>query len=191
MSNDEKINDISTKKNIKILFLLIIIYFVYQNYNIFLLFILFIIFITFTIDLKKIIKDNNFLKIFNIFNFNQEKNKVDNLDESNELNEDIKNDFFKNYKSFKNTIYDYFRKDNEEHFTFKPYSENENKKDKQPDLVSKISIDLNKKNGIIGDEGKNYSSGSTENSINPFKEDVKKIKEMYENIKLEINRLNT
>lgn len=186
MSNDEKINNISTKKNIKILFLLIIIYFVYQNYNIFLLFILFIIFIAFTIDIKNITSDFDFSKIFkadfdNIIpqasGVSRKLHGSSGIDGSNKK---IFLDFFKNYSSFKNTIFNYFKNQGDkEHFTFKPYT---SPKDNQKNNLQSFSS-----KDILNPE---LFIDSKQNDIQPFKEDVQKIKAMYENIKMEINKLN-
>lgn len=206
MSNDEKINDISNKKSIKVLFLLIIIYFVYQNYNLFLLFIAFIIFIAFTVDLKNIKIDNNLLKIFNN-NDDSENSTIpisadpadgDNNLSDKENSENIPSgfngkeynmnkfanlDFFKNYSSLKNKIYSYFKNyKTKEHFTFKPYVSDKNKSNTE-NLSSSINTEL-----FLNSN--NDQNNDTQN-IEPFKEDVKKIKEMYENIRMEINRLNT
>jgi hypothetical protein len=193
MSNDEKINDISNKKSIKVLFLLIIVYFVYQNYNLFLLFIAFIIFIAFTVDLKNLKIDHNFLKIFN--NQDDSENSTipisadpvegdNNLsDKEYNMNKFAKLDFFKNYSSLKNKIYSYFKNYNtKEHFTFKPYVSDKNKLNTE-NLSSSINTE-------IFLNSNNDQNNDTQN-IEPFKEDVKKIKEMYENIRMEINRLNT
>lgn len=202
MSNDEKINNISNKKSIKILFLLIIIYFVYQNYNLLILLIAFIIFIVLTIDFKNIKIDNNLLKIF-IYNSDDSENSTIPISDNNSLSnkenpEDTPSrfdgkeyninkfadlDFFKNYSLLKNKIYSYFKNyKTKEHFTFKPYVSEKNKSNTE-NLSSTINTEL-----FLNS---NNDQNSDIQNIEPFKEDVKKIKEMYENIRMEINRLNT
>jgi hypothetical protein len=179
ISSEEKINDITTKKNMKFLFLLVIIYFVYQNYNFAILFILLGIFISFNIDFKKV---QNIL------------NSTDNSDSSLEVNTQpfyskfFNSELFKNYQTFKNTIYDYFK--NKEHFTFEPYEKNNDKNKKENNSSSEP---VGKLESLISSPSLSpiLSLGNLENSENkgPFKEDIKKIREMYENVKMEINKI--
>ena len=182
ISSEEKINDITTKKYMKFLFLLVIIYFVYQNYNFEILLILFIIFIFFNLDLSKI--KNKFSK-----NQNQEQNIDENLENNKPFFKKFFNsELFKNYKSFKSTIYDYFK--NREHFNFEPYQE---KKDVKEQKNNSSNGPSGKLESLISSPSLSpiLSLGTPEKIENtaPFKEDIKKIRDMYENIKMEINKI--
>ena len=117
LSNDEKVNDLMSKKYIKYLFILLIIYFIYQNYNLSLLLILLLIFLFYNIDFKD--------KIFN-------------------------NKYFESFKDLSNIIKEKFK-----NFDFEDDIEKDKKKVK----------------------------------IEPFKEEVTKLKDLYENIKMEIKKI--
>ena len=169
------------------LLLLLIIYFVYQNYNFALLFILFGIFIFFNIDISK---------LKNIFNSNsnikENSNEPADIDNKSFLSKFFNSELFKNYQTFKNTIYDKFK--NKEHFTFEPYqekSDNKNKNKKENNTIN--NEPTGKLESLISSPSLSpiLSLGTTQNTDNkgPFKEDIKKIKEMYENIKMEINKI--
>jgi hypothetical protein len=179
ISSEEKINDITTKKNMKFLFLLVIIYFVYQNYNFGILFILFGIFIFFNIDFKK---------IKNVLNSKENSDSLLETDTEPLYSKFFNSELFKNYQTFKNTIYDYFK--NKEHFTFEPYQEKNDKTKKENSSSNEPSGKLE---SLISSPSLSpiLSLGNLENSENkgPFKEDIKKIREMYENIKMEINKI--
>jgi hypothetical protein len=117
LSNDEKVNDLMSKKYIKYLFILLIIYFIYQNYNLSLLLILLLIFLFFNVDFK---------------------NKI------------LNNKYFESFKDLSNIIKEKF-----ENFDFEDDIEKDKKKVK----------------------------------IEPFKEEVTKLKDLYENIKMEIKKI--
>jgi len=117
LSNDEKVNDLMSKKYIKYLFILLIIYFIYQNYNLSLLLILLLIFLFYNIDFK---------------------NKI------------LNNKYFESFKDLSNIIKEKF-----ENFDFEDDIEKDKKKVK----------------------------------IEPFKEEVTKLKDLYENIKMEIKKI--
>jgi predicted membrane protein len=180
ISSEEKINDITTKKYMKFLFLLIIIYFVYQNYNFAILLILFGIFIFFNLDLNKIKTK---------FSKNQEENIDENLENNKPFfTKFFNSELFKNYQSFKSTIYDYFK--NREHFNFEPYQEKKDVKEQKNNSSNEPSGKLE---SLISSPSLSpiLSLGTpakTENTA-PFKEDIKKIRDMYENIKMEINKI--
>jgi hypothetical protein len=183
ISSEEKINDITTKKYMKFLFLLIIIYFVYQNYNFAILLILFSIFIFLNLDLSK---------IKNKFNENQEQNINENLENNKPFfTKFFNSELFKNYQSFKNTIYDYFK--NREHFNFEPYQEKKDVKDVKNVKNNSSNEPSGKLESLILSPSLSpiLSLGVPEKTENkaPFKEDIKKIREMYENIKMEINKI--
>lgn len=142
VSNEQKLNDIISKKNIQFLLILLIIYFVWQKYNIILLIILILIFI--------------FLNIEN----NKYLSKIDNVKEL----------FFEYYKEFNKSKKSKIKE---------KFSNNENKEyyDVKPIVDDNI------------DKHKTIDQDNKKKTIEPFKEEVIKLKELYENIKTEIKKL--
>ena len=69
LSNEEKINDLISKKYIKYLFILLIVYFIYQNYNFTIIALIIIILIFLNVDIKEKFENNSYLTNFNIDNF--------------------------------------------------------------------------------------------------------------------------
>lgn len=158
ISNDKKISDLITSKNIKYLLLLIIIYFVYQNYNIILLLILILLFIFLNIENNKYIDKYESFKIL-IMDY------INKFDKSTKVNKHNKsNTKVNNIDNKLNNIEEKFTNDIKlEDYDFNP--------------VTLENIDILKEN-----EDKNIT-------IEPFKEEVTKLKDLYENIKLEIKKL--
>ena len=144
VSNEQKLNDIISKKNIQFLLILLIIYFVWQKYNIILLIILILIFIFLNIENNKYIS------------------KIDNV---KELFFEYYKEFNKHNKPKKSKIKEKFSNNDEEYYDVKPIVDDNIDKDKT------INQDNKKK------------------TIEPFKEEVIKLKELYENIKTEIKKL--
>jgi hypothetical protein len=163
MSNEKKLNDFISKKYIKYLFLLVIIYFIYQKYNLlFLVSILFLI-VLFNIDFKDKLKDNDVLDKYLIY----KKYIIDFLKEFKETLIGDEKNIKKNKESFSNM-------DNES-YNVKPWRE--------------------KEGGIMSDSGiynsNEISTDKKESETSPFNKEVNEIKELYENIKMEINRLGS
>jgi predicted membrane protein len=136
ISNEDRVNDIFTKKYIKYLFMLIIIYFVYQNYNFTVLAVALLILVFLNVDIKDKISNNKYLS---------------------------------NYESFKNLVIDYYNNFKRETFS------NSKEYDFTPQ-VPEYNIEEN------NDEEKKID-------IEPFKDEVVKLKDLYENIKMEITKL--
>lgn len=134
ISNEDKINDIFTKKYIKYLFMLIIIYFVYQNYNFTVLAIALLILVFLNVDVKDKIINNKYLV---------------------------------NYESFKNIVIDYYNNFKKESFSNKDY-----------DFTPQTP-----------DNNTEYDIEEKKIEIEPFKDEVVKLKDLYENIKMEITKL--
>jgi hypothetical protein len=97
------------------------------------------------------------------------------------MNIDIKdkilnNKYLTNYETFKNLIIDYHKEifSNKESFDFEPYTKEQNNSEhRQNSEINEIQNEneTNKKN------------------IEPFKTEITKLKDLYENIKLEIKKI--
>lgn len=129
LSNEQKVNDLFSKKYIKWLFFLLIVYFIYQNYNITILVGGLLILLFFNTNLKEKFKNNKIIEIFKEYVI--EKFSNDDLS-----------------------------------YDFKPYVKEETKEDTD-----------------------NSVKKESKNKTEPFKNDVNNLKELYENIKLEIKKL--
>jgi hypothetical protein len=90
----------------------------------------------------------------------------------------VNNKYLKQYENFKNLIVDYFN----EKFTKEKFSNN-NKNNNSYDFLPFVTDD-NKNNS-----NNNKEENKEQNKIEPFKTEVLKLKDLYENIKLEINKL--
>jgi hypothetical protein len=163
VSNDKKISDLITTKNIKYLLLLIIIYFVYQNYNIILLVILILLFIFLNIENNKYIDKYESFKNL-IIDYINKFDQTTKLNKMNKSNTKLNNIDTKLNNIEKKNIEEKFTNDIKlEDYDFNP--------------VTLENIDI-----LKDDKDKNIS-------IEPFKEEVTKLKDLYENIKLEIKKL--
>lgn len=156
MSNEEKINELISKKYVKYLFILLIVYFIYQNYNFTLLALALLILIFLNINIEEKFKNNIYL-----FNYDKIKKLV--IDFYNDLNSKTKKELFSN-EEVKNT----------EKYDFEPFNYNNS------------SNELNESNGLNNNDENNKKNIETE----PFKNAISEIKDLYENIKLQINKLN-
>jgi K+ transporter len=161
LSNDEKLNHFYSKTYIKYIFIFLIIYFIYQNYNVTILIVAIIIILFFNIDFNQLLKNNKYLHY---------------------------------YEEFKNTIIEYFHSKKElfnnqndinlnKIFDFTPYT-------KEKQLSENNKNKLNK----LDDTNETNETNETDEILNkalkePFKEEVIKLKDLYENIKLEIKKL--
>ena len=153
LSNEEKINDLISKKYIKYLFILLIVYFIYQNYNFTIIALVIIILIFLNVNIKEKFQNNSYLTNFNIDNF-----KKIALDYYKLFNSEFK----KNKKVSKELF-----QNNNDSFDFNPFIE------------EKININQGDKDS---EEGKA--------NLEPFRNTISEIKELYNNIKDEINKLN-
>ena len=97
------------------------------------------------------------------------------------IKEKFNNKYLKNYENFKNLIIEYFNDDG-----------NKKSKEKFSNNTTK-PIDTSYDFTPCVDEDKNINIDSVEekneNKIEPFKTEVLKLKDLYENIKLEITKL--
>jgi hypothetical protein len=153
LSNEEKINNLISKKYIKYLFILLIVYFIYQNYNFTIIALVIIILIFLNVDIKEKFENNSYLTNFNIDNF---KKIV--LDYYKLFNSEVK----KNKKISKELF-----QNNNDSYDFNPFIEE-------------------KKNIHLVDKDREEAKSNLE----PFKNTISEIKELYNNIKDEINKLN-
>ena len=153
LSNEEKINDLISKKYTKYLFILLIVYFIYQNYNFTIIALVIMILIFLNVDIKEKFENNSYLANFNIDNF---KKIV--LDYYKLFNSEVK----KNKKVSKELF-----QNNNDSYDFKPFIEEK--------------IDIN-----VGDKDREEAKPNLE----PFKNSISEIKELYDNIKEQINKLN-
>ena len=105
------------------------------------------------------------------------------------IKEKFNNKYLKNYENFKNLIIEYFNDENnkkpKEKFSNNIDKTNIDKTniDKSYDFTPFVNEDKNKDINIDSLKEKN------ENKIEPFKTEVLKLKDLYENIKLEITKL--
>ena len=172
ISNDKKISDLITSKNIKYLLLLIIIYFVYQNYNIILLVILILLFIFLNIENNKYIdKYESFKNLITDY--------INKFDKSTKGNRPNKSNIKLDNVERKNIKEKFTNDNNIEDYDFNPFTI-ENKDN------SKEDKDNSKEDKDNSKEDKHKDTNMT---IEPFKEEVTKLKDLYDNIKLEIKRL--
>jgi hypothetical protein len=170
LSNEKNIDNIISKKYVKFLFILAIIYFIYQNYNIILLVVAILIFIFLNVNVKEKFLNNKYLN--NLENFKSLINEFFENNNLNKTNSKIENFSDKNYD-------------------FKPFNKIE-EKNKIPDkLNTDMPIDISdilKETSILNDEFN--KDLDTNKNIEPFKEEVVKLKDLYENIKMEIKKLS-
>ena len=173
LSNEKNIDNIISKKYVKFLFILTIIYFIYQNYNIILLVVAILIFIFLNVNVKEKFLNNKYLN-----NYENFKNLLSEFFENNNLNfNNIKNSKIENFS--------------DKNYDFKPFNKNEGKNKIQDKLNSDIPIDISdilKETSILNDEFN--KDINTNKNIEPFKEEVVKLKDLYENIKMEIKKLS-
>ena len=161
MSNEKKLNDFISKKYIKYLFLLIIIFFIYQKYNLLILVTILFFFVLFNIDFKKKLKNTELLDKYN----------------------ECKKKFINFLKDFKETLIG--EENMKEKFSNNSY-----------DVIPYEKDILEIEKELIKDEKKDIEKieelEELEKKENePFKKEVNEIKELYENIKMEINRLGS
>jgi len=159
ISNEKKIDQIIHKKYMKYLLLLLIIYFIYQNYNFGIFVLIIIVFILFNTDIKKKIEKNKYLNL--------------------EQYKDLAKEYFSNMND--NNFYD-----------IKPYKEDDNRNKNNISSASSSNPSSGSSSIIVNNSTNNISNNqnnSNKKVIEPFKEEVEKLKEMYDNIKLEISKL--
>jgi Ca2+/Na+ antiporter len=161
ISNEKKIDQLINKKYIKYLFILFIVYFIYQNYNFGIFVFILIVFILFNTDLKKKLEQNKYLNLEKYTNLytNLAKEYFSNMNDNNYNNSNCSN----------NSSYE-----------VKPYKE-EIVRDENNELQNKLQ---NEFQSLLSTDNK-----KSKKTIEPFKEEVEKLKEMYDNIKSEINKL--
>jgi hypothetical protein len=164
ISNDDKMNKYSKNKNFQYLFLIFIIFCMYNNVNVLFLIIIFLIFIYFNTNLKHKIKNNNIIS--NFYSGSLFETFIENFDDgtnhSYEIKPYIEENIFKEKEEFLNN------------------DEKENK-----------SIKKEFKESNESDEPLNNPSlNDNKEIIEPFKLSVKEIKDLYDSIKLEINKLD-
>jgi hypothetical protein len=172
LSNEKNINDIISKNYVKFIFIIAIIYFVYQNYNIVLLVVAILIFIFVNVDLKEKFLNNKYLNNIDYF-----KNLINEFVNNNSLSK-------KNIEKFSDQT--------NKNYDFKPFNKvEEKKKDNSDKINNSIPIDISdivKESTKLFDELNNDISNNK--NIEPFKEQVTNLKELYENIKMEIKKLS-
>jgi hypothetical protein len=137
ISNENKIDNLFSKKYIKYLLVLLIILFVYQNYNLGLLIGVILILMFLNVDMKTKFNKNNL-----------------------------------SYENFKDLLTEYFISFKEKftnQYEVKPFQEN-----KGMDLINIL----------------NESDESKKQKVEPFKTEVANLREMYDNIKLELKKIN-
>ena len=160
ISNDDKMNKYSQNKNFQYLFLIFMIFCLYNNINLLFLIIIFLIFIYFNTNLKHKLKNNKIIS--NFYNGSLFETFVENFDDGSD------NKTNNNYE-------------------IEPYIQENNNNDEKEEVLKN-----EKENKSINNNSD--SSNSTLNDkkeiIEPFKLSVKEIKELYDNIKLEINKLD-
>ena len=160
ISNEEKINSFFSRKYFKVLFLLLIIYFVYEKYNLLYLLILLLVIMILNMDLSRF-RNNKYLK--NIENFISDSHNSPRGDQKSILSPFNIINFKKEIKSLEKTS----------------------------ELLDNGNLN---RTGLPVSDGPTYEqalSKSVEPSqkIEPFKENVENIKELYNNIQNEINKL--
>jgi Ca2+/Na+ antiporter len=159
ISNEKKIDQIIHKKYMKYLLLLLIIYFIYQNYNFGIFVLIIIVFILFNTDIKKKLEKNKYLNL--------------------EQYKDLAKEYFSNMND--NNSYE-----------VKPYKDDNNNKNNISSASSSNSAPASS-SIIVNNNSTNNISNNQNNSnkkvIEPFKDEVQQLKEMYDNIKLEISKL--
>lgn len=171
ISNDDKMNKYSNNKHFQYLFLIFMIFCLYNNVNVLFLIIIFLIFIYYNSNLKHKLKNNKILS--NFYNGSLVETFIENF--SNENDEyDVK-------------PYEY---------DIKPYVEENNIKSNnlQSNNLQKNEI---KENILNNDKPVNNvvkesfdTLNDNKETIEPFKLSVQEIKELYDSIKLEINKLD-
>jgi hypothetical protein len=160
ISNDDKMNKYSQNKNFQYLFLIFMIFCLYNNVNVLFLIIIFLIFIYFNTNLRNKLKNNKLIS--NFYSGSLFETFIENFD------------------------------DGTNNYEIKPYiqEENNNIKEESKEYIKEES----KKNEYIKSESKESFNNSTPNdskeTIEPFKLNVEEIRELYNNIKLEINNLD-
>lgn len=173
LSNEKNIDDIISKKYVKFIFILAIIYFVYQNYNIILLVVAILIFIFLNVDIKEKFLNNKYL------------NNIDNF--KNLINEFINSDFLSRNKKIEK-----FSDQTNKDYDFKPFNKIEEKKNTNSSKINNGNsiniLDILNESSKLNDEFNKDINNSK--NIEPFKEEVTKLKDLYENIKMEIKKLS-
>ena len=164
ISNDDKMNKYSQNKNFQYLFLIFMIFCLYNNVNVLFLIIIFLIFIYFNTNLKYKIKNNKII--------------------SNFYTGSLFETFIENFDDGVNNNYE-----------IKPYVEENIFKEKEESLnndeIEDKSINNKKEDNEESNESSNNSTlNDNKEIIAPFKLSVKEIKDLYDSIKLEINKLD-
>jgi len=105
------------------------------------------------------------------------------------IKEKFNNKYLKNYENFKNLIIEYFSDENNKKSKEKFSNNIDKSNDKSHDKLNDKSYDFTP--FVTEDKNININSSEekNENKIEPFKTEVLKLKDLYENIKLEITKL--
>jgi len=164
ISNDDKMNKYSQNKNFQYLFIFFMIFCLYNNVNLLFLIIIFLIFIYFNTNLKHRLKNNNIIS--NFYNGSLFETFIENFDD------DQSNNTRNNSYEIKPYI---------EENTFKEKEESLNNDEKEDKSIKKEYKETNENSTTLNDN---------KEIIEPFKLSVKEIKELYDSIKLEINKLD-
>ena len=163
ISNDDKMNKYSNNKHFQYLFLIFMIFCLYNNVNVLFLIIIFLIFIYYNSNLKHKLKNNKIL--------------------SNFYNGSLVETFIENFSN-ENDEYD-----------VKPYVEENNiqsnnlqKNEIKDDILNNDKYVNNSVNNVVKESFDTLNDNKE--TIEPFKLSVQEIKELYDSIKLEINKLD-
>jgi hypothetical protein len=170
ISNDDKMNKYSKNKNFQYLFLIFIIFCMYNNVNVLFLIIIFLIFIYFNTNLKHKLKNNNIIS--NFYSGSLFQTFIENFDDGTNDSYEVKpyqeGNIFKEKEDFLN---DDEKEDKSIKKEFKEFKESKESKESN-ELLNNPTLNDNKE------------------IIEPFKLSVKEIKDLYDSIKLEINKLD-
>lgn len=164
ISNDDKMNKYSQNKNFQYLFLIFMIFCLYNNVNVLFLIIIFLVFIYFNTNLKNKIRNNKIIS--NFYNGSLFETFIENFDDGTHDSYEIK---------------PYIEEKNENNQDNEDNKNNEDNKKKE-DFLNNYEKEDKKSN--------NSTLNNNKEIIEPFKLSVEEIKELYNNIKLEINNLD-
>jgi hypothetical protein len=164
-------NKYSQNKNFQYLFLFFMIFCLYNNVNVLFLIIIFLIFIYFNTNLKHKIKNNKI--ITNFYNGSLFETFIENFDDGTNDNYEIKPYAEEKEESLNND-----EKVESSNNNIKEESSNNDKKE-------------NKSLEYINESFNNFTVNDNKEIIEPFKLNIKEIKELYNSIKLEINKLGS
>ena len=153
-------NKYSQNKNFQYLFLIFMIFCLYNNVNVLFLIIIFLIFIYFNTNLKHKLKNNKIIS--NFYNGSLFETFVENFDNGSDNGPDNA-------------------------YEIEPYIQEKNNNDKKEEVLKNEKENDSDNNSASSN---NPTLNDKKEIIEPFKLSVKEIKELYDNIKLEINKLD-